>query len=134
VSVTGSIKARMKGGAATGSIADMIDKCVMKGVSELPPVEGRVYRAFVVQPPRPRFERAGSQGPCAIAIGHYDSDRRQYVQDYCGGDFTVAEAAGHLKRYRITAVTGLDSDSYDETGMAEASVGLIAELAREHPQ
>jgi hypothetical protein len=124
-----SIKARMKGGAATGSIADVIDKCVMKGVTELPPVEGRVYRAFVVQPPRPRFERAGSQGPCAI-----DSDRRQYVQDYCGGDFSIAEAAAHLKRYRITSVTGLDSDSYDETGMAEASLGLIAMLSREHPQ
>jgi hypothetical protein len=65
----------------------------MKGVTgPLPPVGGRVYRGFEVHPPRPRFERDGSQRPTAIVIAHFDSDRRKYVVDFAMRDLTIAEA------------------------------------------
>lgn len=134
MTVLAASKARMKGGAARPrTIADAIEACTMKGVTELPPVEGRVYRAFIVSPRQPRFEKDGSQGPVSLAIAHFDSDRRLYVNDLAMHDLTVAEAADHLKRYGIAAVTGLESDAYDETGLAEAVSGVIAMLAREHP-
>jgi hypothetical protein len=69
----------------------------------------------------------------AIVIAHFDADRRKYVVDLGKRDLTIAEAAGHLKRYWITEVTGLVSENYDENGLGEALAGVIYELSREHP-
>ncbi len=107
------------------TLADAIAACTMKGVTELPPVEGRSYAAFVVHPPRPRFTEDGSSGPVTVAIAHYDGDRATYVLDLVKDEITVAASCRELKRYGISKVQGHTSDDYDETGMAEAVCGAF---------
>jgi len=99
-------------------LIDAIERRTDKEVVERPPVAGRSYAAFAVHPRRP--------GLIAIAIGHCEGEA--YVVDLVKDGLSVAAATDESKRYGISKVTGAESDSIDEDGMAHAVCGLISVL------
>ena len=97
----------------------VIDAAVDHGVSERPPLAGRVYAAFSVHPPRP--------GPVALAIAHREGER--FVVDLVRERIDIVDAAPILRRYGISKITGAESKG-DGCDLAHATLGVLALLQR----
>jgi len=99
--------------------ADAIERCVDKGVTERPPVEGIAYAGFVVHPPHPGNLRS-------LAIAHRGGDK--LILDVIRENISVADASVVLKRYRISKVTGSEGEEAD--ALAHATCGAFSLLTR----
>lgn len=80
--------------------AEMIDKCTVKGRTELPPVAGQSYVAFTVHPVQP--------GPVVLAIAHREGEMR--IVDVIRERIAIADAAVLLRCYGVAEVTGAESE------------------------
>jgi hypothetical protein len=96
-----------------------LDACVDEGVTERPPVESLPHVAFVVHPSQ-------SGNLLAMAITHYADDK--FILDLIREDISIADAAGVLKRYGISRVTGAESDG--DLDLAHAVSGVFSVLRR----
>lgn len=94
---------------------EAIERIIVPGRTELPPVEGFQYFAFV--------DPSGGGGDLfTLSIGHKEQDRNKIVQDLLRGrkgdpGDIVREFAGILKRFKIHQVTG---DRYAGAWVSEA--------------
>jgi hypothetical protein len=93
-----------------------IERCVDKGVTERPPIEGVTYVAFVVHPPNPA-------NLLALAIAHRAD---KFILDVIRDDISVADASVVMKRYGISEVTGAEGDKSD--ALAHATLGAFSLL------
>jgi len=94
---------------------EAMEKIIIPGRTELPPVEGFRYFAFV--------DPSGGGGDFfTLSIGHKEEDRKKIVQDFLRGrkgdpKEIVKEYVGILKKFRIHEVTG---DRYAGAWVSEA--------------
>ncbi len=101
--------------------ADAVERCVDKGVTERPPVDGVSYAAFGVHYPRGAVL-------VAMAIAHRAGER--FVVDLTRENISVGAASGILKRYRVERI--VCDDDVDDTPLAHAVAGVI-DLLRRRP-
>jgi hypothetical protein len=98
----------------------LIERAVISGVTERPPVPGRSHVAFGMHPVRP--------GPMlAIAIAH--SERLIVAVDVIRENVTVEKSSILLKRYGVSGITGAQTEG-DDLDLAHATCGALHLLHR----
>jgi hypothetical protein len=101
----------------SASLQDAIKRCV-GDYTELPPVPGRHYAAFVVHPRSP--------GPLVLAIAHKEGG--QFVVDLVRGGLTLPQAAKLVTAYGIGRVAVADDEGDSSFSLAHAVAGSIEVL------
>jgi hypothetical protein len=105
----------------SSTLADALERCTDKGVTERAPVKGVEYFAFVVH-------SNSAQTIClGLAIAHCRGNT--FVLDLVRENISIADAATLLQRYGISQVSGARGDTAH--ALAHAVAGAMSLMPRQ---
>jgi hypothetical protein len=98
-------------------LADAVERCTDKGVTERPPVPGQTYFGFAVH------SRSGLS-IIAFAIAHTNHRASKYTLDLTRENISLDECCRLLKAYGISQITGANTEGGGDD-LAHAALGAI---------